>query len=118
MRHEVTQKQIPAFSIALVDNDRVVWTDGFGFQDAEQKVPATADTVYRVGSVSKLFSDMALLQLVENDELDLDAPVDKYLPDFRPRNPYGLPITLRQLMSHRSGLVLESTANALQGSPN
>ena len=108
VQHEVTQKKLPAFSISLVDNDRVVWADGFGFQDAEQQVPATAETVYRVGSVSKLFTDMALLQLVEDGKIDLDAPVKKYLPDFRPNNPHGIPITLRQLMSHRSGLVRES----------
>ena len=68
---------------------------------------ATADTVYRVGSVSKLFTDIALMQLVERGKVDLDAPVTRYLPDFRPRNPFGKPITLRQLMSHRSGLVRE-----------
>ncbi|TWT80286.1 D-alanyl-D-alanine dipeptidase [Planctomycetes bacterium CA13] len=106
--HEVTQKALPAFSISLVDNDQIVWASGFGFQDAEQKLPASADTVYRVGSVSKLFTDIALLQLVEQGQLDLDKPVETYLPDFHPRNSYGIPITLRQLMSHRSGLVRES----------
>ncbi len=46
IRTEVEQKQVPAFSISLVDRERVVWADGFGFQDAEKKIPATADTVY------------------------------------------------------------------------
>jgi CubicO group peptidase (beta-lactamase class C family)/D-alanyl-D-alanine dipeptidase len=108
VRHEVEQKQLPAFSISLVDDDRVVWADGFGFQDAAKKLPATAETVYRVGSVSKLFTDIAVLQLVEEGRLDLDAPVQKYLPDFRPENPYDIPLTLRQMMSHQSGLVRES----------
>jgi CubicO group peptidase (beta-lactamase class C family)/D-alanyl-D-alanine dipeptidase len=108
IRHEVEQKQLPAFSISLVDGEQVVWADGFGFQDAAQKVPATADTVYRVGSVSKLFTDIAVMQLVETGELDLDKPVTGYLPEFQPQNPFGIPITLRQLMSHRSGLVRES----------
>ena len=49
--------------------------------------PATAETVYRVGSVSKLFTDVAVMQLVEQGELDLDAPVTKYLPDFKPDEP-------------------------------
>ena len=108
VRHEVAQKQLPAFSISLVDGERIVWADGFGFQDAAQKVPATADTVYRVGSVSKLFTDIAVMQLVEAGKLDLDEPVTKYLPEFQPKNSFGIPITLRQLMSHRSGLVRES----------
>lgn len=106
--HEVEQKQLPAFSIALVAGDKQVWAEGFGFQDAAKKVPATADSVYRVGSVSKLFTDIAVMQLVDEKKLDLDQPVEKYLPAFAPKNPFKIPITLRQLMSHRSGLVRES----------
>ncbi len=105
---EVEQKSLPAFSISLVDHDQVVWSSGFGYQDADQKTRATAETVYRVGSVSKLFTDIALLQLVEDGKLDLDANVQNYLPEFQPNNPYDIAITLRQLMSHRSGLVRES----------
>jgi CubicO group peptidase (beta-lactamase class C family)/D-alanyl-D-alanine dipeptidase len=108
IRYEVEQKQLPAFSIALVDRDATVWAEGFGFQDTQQQVPATADTVYRVGSVSKLFTDIAVMQKVEAGELDLDAPIKKYLPEFHPHDPHGVPITLQQLMSHRSGLVRES----------
>ncbi len=108
VRYEVEQKALPAFSIALVDQDRVVWSSGFGFQDTQKKVPATAETIYRVGSVSKLFTDIAVLQLVEEGKLDLDTPVQSYLPNFRPINPYETAVTLRQLMSHRSGLVRES----------
>ncbi len=108
VRYEVEQKELPAFSISLVDRDQVVWADGFGFQDAEKKVPVTAETVYRVGSVSKLFTDIAVLQLVEERKLDLDAPVQQFLPEFNPQNPFAVPLTLRQMMSHRSGLVRES----------
>ena len=105
--HEMTDKGIPALSIALVDDQRIVWSQGFGFADPKGKVSATAETIYRVGSVSKLFTDIAVMQLVEQGKIDLDAPVTRYLPDFRPRNLFGKPITLRQLMSHRSGLVRE-----------
>jgi len=105
--HEMADKELPAISIALVDDQQIVWAKGFGFADPQAKVPATAETIYRVGSVSKLFTDIAVMQLVEQRKLDLDAPVTRYLPDFRPRNPFGKKITLRQLMSHRSGLVRE-----------
>ena len=106
--HEVNDKNLPAVSIALVDNQTVVWTRGFGFQDKEKKFPASAETVYHVGSVSKLFTDIAIMQLVEKGELDLDAPVNKYLPDFKPNvKPEHKPITLRMLTSHRSGLIRE-----------
>ena len=108
LKHEVDDKKLPALSIALVDDQTVVWAAGFGFQDRDRKVPATAETVYRVGSVSKLFTDVAVMQLVEKGELDLDAPVAKYLPDFKPVYKEGeKPITLRMLMSHRSGLIRE-----------
>ncbi|MCP4170677.1 MAG: beta-lactamase family protein [Fuerstiella sp.] len=108
VRHDVAHKKLPAFWISLVDRDQVVWADGFGFQDAAQKRPATAETVYRVGSVSKLFTDIAVLQLVEKARLDLDTDVRNYLPDFKPDNPFGVVLTLRQMMSHQSGLVRES----------
>lgn len=107
VEYEVRQHDLPAFSISLVDRDSIVWADGFGYQDAEKKIPATSKTIYRVGSVSKLFTDIAVMQLVEKGELDIDAPVQDILPDFHPENPFDKTITLRQLMSHRSGLVRE-----------
>src|SRR5882762_5792863 len=100
-------KEIPAISIAIVDDQQTVWAEGFGFADPKDKKPATAETVYRIGSVSKLFTDIAIMQMVERGELDLDAPITNYLPDFHPKNPFGTAITLRQLMSHRSGLLRE-----------
>ncbi|MXX56076.1 MAG: beta-lactamase family protein, partial [Gemmatimonadetes bacterium] len=108
IERERTQKDLAAVSIALVDDRDVVWAEGFGEQ--EPGVPATAETVYRVGSVSKLFTDIAVMQLVERGEVDIDAPVRGYLPDFAPDNRSGTPITLRQLMSHRSGLIREPPA--------
>jgi CubicO group peptidase (beta-lactamase class C family)/D-alanyl-D-alanine dipeptidase len=110
IEHEITDKRIPAISIALVDDQRVVWARGFGFADPDRKAAATADTIHRVGSVSKLFTDIAVMRLVERGELDLDAPVTRYLPDFAPKHPPDAPITLRHLMAHRAGLVREPPA--------
>jgi CubicO group peptidase (beta-lactamase class C family) len=107
IRDQMQDKGLAALSIALVDDQQIVWSEGFGFADPSEKIPATADSVYRVGSVSKLFTDLAVMRLVQRGELDLDAPVTEYLPDFRPRNPFGETITLRMLMSHRAGLVRE-----------
>ncbi len=105
--HEMRDKGIPALSIALVDGSQVVWSRGFGVENAAKGTPATANTVYRVGSVSKLFTDIGVMQLVERGALNLDAPVQRYLPAFRPKGAGTTPITLRQLMSHYSGLVRE-----------
>ena len=114
IRREIADKQLPALSIALVDDQRIVWARGFGFQSPSDSIPATAATVYRVGSVSKLFTDIAVMQLVERGVLSLDAPITSYLPDFHPLNPFGKAITLRQLMSHRSGLVREPPQRSLR----
>ncbi len=108
IEREVADKKLPALSVALVDDQRVVWAKGFGHRDRAKTDPATPGTVYRVGSVSKLFTDVAVMRLVERGVLDLDAPVAKYLPDFKPANPFNAtPVTLRMLMAHRSGLVRE-----------
>ncbi len=107
VEQEMRDKQLPALSIALVDDQKIVWAQGFGYQDAEKTMPATAHTVYRVGSISKLFTDIAVMQMVERDKLELDAPITRYLPEFAPHNPFGGDITLRELMSHRAGLVRE-----------
>ena len=108
IEREREQKGLAAVSIALVDSSGAVWAAGFGEQSPG--VPASAETVYRVGSVSKLFTDIAVMQLAERDEIDIDAPVRVYLPDFAPDNRSGTAITLRQLMAHRSGLIREPPA--------
>jgi serine beta-lactamase-like protein LACTB len=106
---EVKGKNLPALSVALVDDQRVVWSKGFGHEDAKKTRPTTEKTVYRVGSVSKLFTDVAIMRLVEQGKIDIDAPVSKYLPDFAPKNPFDKgEVTLRHLMTHRSGLIRES----------
>src|SRR5262249_44548015 len=59
---QVADKNLPALSIALVEDQTIVWAKGFGYADPKHKIPATADTVYRVGSVSKLFTDIGIMQ--------------------------------------------------------
>src|SRR5262245_49954444 len=105
---EIADKGIPALSLALVDDQTVVWSAGFGMRDPAVMLPATGDTIYRVGSVSKPITALLLMILVEAGILDLDAPVQKYLPEFQPKNTSGKQITLRQMLAHRSGLVRES----------
>jgi D-alanyl-D-alanine dipeptidase/CubicO group peptidase (beta-lactamase class C family) len=108
IRHEVEQKKLPALSIALVDNQRIVWSAGFGFADATKSRPLSADAVFRIGADSELCTNLCVMQLVEQGKLDLDAPITKYVFNFRPESTFGeAAITLRHLMSHRSGLVRE-----------
>jgi CubicO group peptidase (beta-lactamase class C family)/D-alanyl-D-alanine dipeptidase len=104
---QMSEKRLPALSIALVDDQEIVWARGFGIADPATGAPATAATPYRVASVSKLFTDIAVMQLVEQGRIALDTPITRYVPDIHPTNPFGPPITLRELLSHRSGLVRE-----------
>ena len=103
---EMEHKQIPALALALTDGDRIVWARGFG--EAQPGVPADADTLFRVGSVSKLFTDIAVVARQASGELDLDAEVSDLLPGFAPAEvPEEGGVTLRRLMAHRAGLVRE-----------
>jgi len=107
IEREIERMAIPALSIALVDDQKIVWARGFGFQDPVARVPASPETVYRVGSVSKLFTDIAVMQLVERGAIDLDRDVTDYLPELELDNRFGKAVTLRQLMAHRAGLIRE-----------
>lgn len=118
IQRELNDKELPGITIAIVDDQQIVWQKGFGFSNPTTKTPITAETVFRVGSVSKLFTDIAVMRLVEQGKLDLDAPITKYLPDFKPRNSFNKPITLRQLMSHRAGLVREPPVGSYFDSEN
>ena len=108
IEREREQKDLRAVSIVLADAEGVAWAAGFGEQ--APGVPADAETAYRVGSVSKLFTDIAVMQLAERGEIEIDAPVADYLPEFAPSSQWDATITLRQLMSHRSGLIREPPA--------
>lgn len=105
IQYEMAKHSVQGLSIALVDDQRIVWAQGFGFADVERKIAANADTLYRVGSISKLLTDTAAMQLAEQGRIDIDLPVQKYLPGFAPKTyqPQAA-ITVRQLMTHHSGL--------------
>ena len=110
IEHELRDKRIPSITIALVDARGIVWARGFGLADPAAATPATAATVHRVGSVSKLFTDIGIMQRVERGDVDLDDPVTRWLPGFAPAGPDSAAITLRHLMAHRSGLLREPPA--------
>lgn len=101
---EMGKHGVVGLSISLVDGQQVVWSQGFGYADQAAKQAANGDTVYRVGSVSKLFTTIAALQLVEEGKLGLDDPLAKYLPDLSLQGDGADRITPRQLASHHAGL--------------
>jgi CubicO group peptidase (beta-lactamase class C family)/D-alanyl-D-alanine dipeptidase len=109
--HELVAKSIPAISIALVDKGEVVWARGFGLARPDS-TPATASTVFRAGTLSEVITILAALRQVEQGRISLDSPVTTYLPDFRPRGSIT-PITIRELLSHTSGLPQEPPVGGL-----
>ncbi len=112
IENELSAHDVAGLSIALVDDQRIVWAEGFGWADVAARQPALPTTLYRVGSISKLFTDTAAMQLVAQRRLDLDAPIEQVLPWFRIGTawPGSGPITLRHLMSHHAGLPRDTAA--------
>jgi CubicO group peptidase (beta-lactamase class C family) len=103
--HEMRANNVTGLSIAVVDDQRVVFAQGAGWADREAHVPATERTVYRMGSISKLLTATAALQLAQQGKLALDQPIQNALPGFKIRSRYGdAPITARELMTHHAGL--------------
>ena len=99
------QGHLPGLSAALIVEDELRWIGACGQADLEREVPMTPDTLINIASVSKTFTNVAVLQLWEEGRLDLDGDVSEYLP-FTVSHPRFLdrPITLRQLLTHTSGL--------------
>jgi CubicO group peptidase (beta-lactamase class C family) len=91
----------PGASVTVLLGGKTVWSRGFGLADVEQQVPATTLTRFRIGSVSKPLTAAALGLLVDEGKLDLDAPVQRYVPDFPVKR---WPMTVRQVAGHLSGI--------------
>jgi len=103
---EMSRAEVAGLSIALVDDQRVQWSQGFGYADAERRIPANEQTIYGIGSVTKLFTATAVMQLAVQGRIDLDAPLTRYVPEFSVRARFTdvTPITPRHLLTHHSGL--------------
>jgi len=97
----MTREKIPGLSIAIVSGDQSAWTNGYGWADVENMVPATSATVYRLASVSKPITAVAVMQLVEQHKVDLDAPIQEYCPAFPEKQ---WPVTARLLLAHLAGV--------------
>ncbi len=90
-------------SACLVSGNHVVWNEAFGVIDRVGNTPATTETLYNIGSVSKVFVTTAVMILVDRNQVDLDAPIITYIRDFRMLSPAFEKITVRMLLSHSSG---------------
>ena len=102
---------LPGLSIAVSRNGQIIFAEGFGYADIERKRPITPDTRFRTASVSKVITVTALAKLVEEGRLDLDAPIQKYVPSFPTK---AWPITSRQIAGHLSGMPHYSDADRIE----
>jgi CubicO group peptidase (beta-lactamase class C family) len=103
--------QTPSIAVGLIRNGALVWAEGFGWADREKKVPATADTIYWLASVSKPITATGLMQLVERGAIDLDRPANAYLGDAKLRAYVGSAdaMTVRRLANHTAGMPTHAT---------
>lgn len=96
-----------SLTLGLVTREGLVWAKSYGYADIAKKTPATVDSVYRIGSITKQFTALMLLQLVHDGKVHLTDPVEKYFPEVnlvQGRHPTAPPITLIQLATHTAGL--------------
>ncbi len=101
---EMSKTHVPGAVISVVKDGKLFFAKGYGYANLEKKIPVEADkTLFRVASLSKLFTATAAMQLYERGQLDLDADVNKYLTDFKLKNPYSEPVTAARMMMHTDG---------------
>jgi CubicO group peptidase (beta-lactamase class C family) len=110
---ELTPK-VPGLDVAVAVNGAIVWSQGFGYADLETKTPVVSTTRFRIGSVSKPLTAAGLALLVERGKIEIDAPVQKYIPDF-PQ--HDTAITLRILAGHLSGIRNYRGSEAVSNKP-
>ena len=104
---DFAKHSVGSLTIGVVSGDQLIWTKSYGNTDMEKHQPATKDTVYRIGSITKMFTALMLEQLVDSGKVHLSDPVEKYFPEVdtvQGRFPGAPPITLVQLATHTSGL--------------
>ncbi|NIM57934.1 MAG: serine hydrolase [Candidatus Aminicenantes bacterium] len=110
LAQDVAEDGVGSISAGVVVGNDVVWAKGFGWADIEKQTPADEETIYRTGSISKSFTAVLMVQMVEKGYFKLDDPVEKYFPEINnlADRPEGAkPITFRHLASHTSGLSRE-----------
>ncbi len=102
------QEHLPGVAIGILHRDKVVKAKGYGFGNVENQTPVTPDTVFRIGSITKPFTAVALMQQWEQGKFQLDDPIMKTLPaghkPIRSKDPAAVPVTFRHLLTHTSGI--------------
>ncbi len=119
IQEEMKRHNIQGLSVSLVDDQKIAWARGFGFADVANRIPAKPETVYPAGSIAKLFTITAALQLAEQKKLNMDKPPQTYLPEFSIKTRFSNsgPIPIRSLMTHHSGLPSDHLREIISRNP-
>jgi len=105
IEQEMARERVPGLALAVIQDGKVSYMRGYGYRDVEAKLPVTPQTVFAIGSISKSFTVLTLGALAQKGQLDWDAPVRHYLPDFELYDRHaGEHMSARDLVTHRSGL--------------
>ena len=99
---EMERQQIVGFAVGIIQENKIAYLKGYGWEDREKRVPVTRKTMFRWASISKSLTALAAIQLWEKGHLELDDDVRSYVPEFPDK---GHKVTLRQLLSHQGGIV-------------
>ena len=103
---------VPGLAVAVVDGETPLWVEGFGHVDGPDSAPVTADTIFSVQSMSKVFTATAVMRAVQDGLVALDEPITTYLPDFTVHSAFEAQperkITLRMLLGHTAGFTHEA----------
>jgi len=95
---------VPGLGVGIVEDNKIIYARGFGVQSLDTGAPVTIDSLFCLASIAKCFVACAIMKLVEQGQLELDAPIVHYLPYFRLDDDRYRQITLRQMLSHTSGM--------------
>jgi CubicO group peptidase (beta-lactamase class C family) len=108
IRDTLAEENVPSIAVAVARDGKVLWEEGFGLADKERRIPASADTVYSLASISKPVTTTALMLLVERGKIDLDAPMNRYLGEAKlvARVGDANEATVRRVANHTSGLAV------------
>jgi CubicO group peptidase (beta-lactamase class C family) len=102
--NQMADYEVPGATISVVKEGKLLFAKGYGSANIEENRPVVAsETLFRIGSVTKLFTWTAVMQLAEQHRLDLNADVNSYLDSFKIPDTYPQPITMAQLMTHTAG---------------
>lgn len=96
--------ELPGLAIGIVKDSKIAYVRGFGYKNIDTRASITAKTLFHMASISKPFVATAIMQLVEQGKIDLDAPVTEYLPYFELNDPRYKEITIQKMLSHVSGM--------------